>query len=420
MTPEIKLIKTQLLVPYARNARTHSEAQVDQIAASIREFGFTNPILIKDDMTIIAGHGRLAAAKKLQLDEVPTICLSHLSPTQVKAYILADNKLALNAGWDEDMLALEIKELSMEGFDVSLTGFDDVELSGLLVESTEEGLTDEDEVPEVPANPLTKPGDVWILGGHRVLCGDCLILENYKKLLNGAAPNMLHTDPPYGVSYAAEGHTEIQNDSLQGDEFTQFLSDALGNCFISLADGANAYVWHAGSKTVEFITAFKNAGFTMASPGLLQWVKSSLVMSQGDYHPRNEPCLYGWKAGANRVRVKDRTKTTVWEFDRPRANDLHPTMKPVELCEEAINNSSMKGQSVLDIFGGSGSTLLACEKTGRINFSMEIEPKYCDVIVKRWQEFTGKKAVLESSGELFDDLSAHETNDASQTDSQKP
>lgn len=407
-------------MPYARNARTHSEAQVDQIAGSIREFGFTNPILIKDDMTIIAGHGRLAAAKKLQLDEVPTICLSHLSPTQVKAYILTDNKLALNAGWDEDMLALEIKELSMEGFDVSLTGFDDVELSGLLVESTDEGLTDEDEVPEVPANPLTKPGDVWILGGHRVLCGDCLILENYKKLLNGVAPNMLHTDPPYGVSYAAEGHTEIQNDSLQGDEFTQFLSDALGNCFISLADGANAYVWHTNSKTVEFITAFKNAGFTMASPGLLQWVKSSLVMSQGDYHSRNEPCLYGWKAGANWVRVKDRTKTTVWEFDRPRANDLHPTMKPVELCEEAINNSSMKGQSVLDIFGGSGSTLLACEKTGRINFSMEIEPKYCDVIVKRWQEFTGKKAVLESSGELFDDLYAHETNDASQTDSQKP
>lgn len=387
------------LIPFARNARTHSDEQVKQIAASIREFGFNNPILIREDLTVIAGHGRLAAAKVLGLKEVPTISLAHLTPLQVRAYVLADNKLALNAGWDDEMLALELEELAMEGFDVGLTGFDEVEIGALLADKTEEGLTDEDEVPEAPAEPTTKMGDVWLLGKHRVMCGDSTMIDNFNKLMSSGTADMLHTDPPYGVDY--EG---VNNDHLKAESLRNFIKDVLTNCFVSMKEGSNAYVWHPDIHAYEFIGAFRDSGFIQAKPSTIQWLKSSLVLSQGDYHSINEPCLYGWKEGSGRVRVKDRTQTTVWSFDKPKRSKDHPTMKPVELCERAIINSSIPGHVVLDAFAGSGSTLIACEKTGRINRSMELDPRYCDVIVKRWQDFTGKKATLESNGKTFDEL----------------
>lgn len=404
--PQVKNTEVSKLIPFARNARTHSDDQVKQIAASIREFGFNNPILIREDLTVIAGHGRLAAAKVLGLQEVPTICLSHLTPTQVRAYVLADNKLAMNAGWDEEMLSLELKELEMEGFDVALTGFDETEVKAMLADKTEKGLTDEDEVPVENKQTVTKKGDVWVLGSHRVMCGDSTMIDDFKKLMNVGLADMLHTDPPYGVDY--EG---VNNDHLKAEKLKQFITDALTNCFISMKEGSNAYVWHPDIHAYEFIGAFRDSGFVQAKPATIQWLKSSLVLSQGDYHSINEPCLYGWKEGAGRVRVKDRTQTTVWSFDKPKKSKDHPTMKPVELCERAINNSSLPGHVVLDAFGGSGSTLIACEKTGRINRSMELDPKYCDVIVKRWQDFTGKKAVLESSGKTFNELSSHENSD---------
>ena len=403
--PQVKLTKVSGLIPYARNARTHSDDQVKQIAASIREFGFNNPILIRDDLTVIAGHGRLAAAKVLGLEEVPTISLSHLSPTQVRAYVLADNKLAMNAGWDDEMLALELEELGMEGFDVALTGFDEVEIAGLLADKTEEGLTDEDDVPDKNEDSVTKTGDVWVLGKHRVMCGDSTMIDNFNKLMSSGTADLLHTDPPYGVDY--EG---VNNDHLKAESLRNFIKDVLTNCFISMKEGSNAYVWHPDIHAYEFIGAFRDSGFIQAKPSTIQWLKSSLVLSQGDYHLINEPCLYGWKEGSGRVRVEDRTQTTVWSFDKPKRSKDHPTMKPVELCERAITNSSIPGHVVLDAFAGSGSTLIACEKTGRINRSMELDPKYCDVIVRRWQDFTGKKAVLESSGKTFNELCPHENS----------
>jgi site-specific DNA-methyltransferase (adenine-specific) len=396
---EVKELSTDSLIPFARNARTHSDEQVKQIAASIREFGFNNPILIREDLTVIAGHGRLAAAKVLGLKEVPTISLAHLTPLQVKAYVLADNKLALNAGWDDEMLALELEELAIEGFDVGLTGFDEVEIGALLADKTEEGLTDEDEVPNKNEDSVTKTGDVWILGKHRLMCGDSTMIDNFNKLMSSGTADMLHTDPPYGVDY--EG---VNNDHLKAESLRNFIKDVLTNCFISMKEGSNAYVWHPDIHAYEFIGAFRDSGFIQAKPSTIQWVKSSLVLSQGDYHSINEPCLYGWKEGSGRVRVKDRTQTTVWSFDKPKRSKDHPTMKPVELCERAIINSSLPGHVVLDAFAGSGSTLIACEKTGRINRSMELDPRYCDVIVKRWQDFTGKKATLESNGKTFDEL----------------
>jgi len=384
------------LIPFAKNSRTHDDAQVAQIAASIKEFGFTNPILIDEQNGIIAGHGRLLAARKLQLNEVPCIRLSHLTDAQKRAYVIADNKLALNAGWDDEMLALELGNLQDMDFDLSLTGFSTDEINALLTPTVVEGLTDEDAVPEVPVEPVTKLGDVWILGKHRLMCGDSTSVDAVEKLMDGQKANLLHTDPPYGVDY--EG---VPNDHLKDAQLEQFLIDALTCAYTVLHAGSNVYVWHADITALEFITAFRKAGFKQARPPTIQWVKPSLVMSQGDYHSQNEPCLFGWKEGAGRVRVKDRKQTTLWHCDRSAETKVHPTMKPVELCQRAIENSSVQNCIVLDLFGGSGSTLIACEKTGRINYSMELDPKYCDVIVQRWQEFTGKTAFLESTNEPF-------------------
>ena len=392
---KIERRKVDDLIPYARNARTHSDEQVAQLAASIKEWGWTTPVLIDEDGEIIAGHGRVMAARKLGIEEVPTMTATGWTKAQKQAYVLADNQLPQNAGWDMDLLKVEMQDLSGEGFDLSLIGFGDDMLANMLVDETE-GLTDEDAVPDVPENPVTVLGDVWLLGNHRLMCGDSTSIDAVEKLMDGRKANMLHTDPPYGVDY--EG---VPNDHLKDAQLEAFLHDALSCAFTALAPGSNTYVWHADITALEFISAFRSAGFKQARPSTIQWVKPSLVMSQGDYHLQNEPCLYGWKEGSGRVRVKDRKQTTLWKCDRTDEAKVHPTMKPVELCQRAIENSSDVNGVVLDLFGGSGSTLIACEKTNRDCRMMELDPKYCDVIVKRWCEFTGKDATLEANGKSF-------------------
>jgi DNA modification methylase len=339
--------------------------------------------------SIIAGHGRLLAARKLGYKEVPTIELSDLTETQKKAYIIADNRLALNAGWDNELLTIELNDLLADGFALELLGFDPKELDALLEPEIVQGLTDEDAVPDLPDEPTTKLGDIYQLGNHRLMCGDSTSIDAVDKLMDGQKANMLHTDPPYGVDY--EG---ITNDHLKTEALQQFLTDAFVCAWTVMHDGSNVYIWHADITAYEFIGAFRNAGFKQARPSTIQWVKDSLVMSQGDYHSQNEPCLYGWKEGKGRVRVADRKQTTIWRISKEKHQKIHPTMKPIELCERAILNSSMPNSIVLDLFGGSGSTLIACEKQNRHARLMELDPKYCDVIVRRWEDFTGKKAVL--------------------------
>ena len=392
---QIEMVSIGQLLPYARNARTHDDAQVAQIAASIKEFGFNNPILIADDQSIVAGHGRLAAARKLGLAEVPVVRLSHLSDTQRKAYILADNRLALNAGWDNDLLKLELQELEIEGVDLEMLGFSKEELDGLLnsLEPTE-GLTDEDAVPETPEEPITKPGDIWILGKHRLMCGDSTSLDHLATLTAGALVDMWLTDPPYNVAY--EGGTKdklkIKNDEMGDEQFRQFLRDAYTAADTVMKPGAVFYIWHADLEGYNFRGAAKDAGWTVRQ--CLIWKKSSLVLGRQDYQWQHEPCLYGWKDGAGHLWAADRKQTTILEFDKPSRNGEHPTMKPVALFEYQMLNNTKGRDIVLDSFGGSGTTLIAAEKNGRIAYLMELDPKYCDVIVKRWENFTGNKAVL--------------------------
>jgi site-specific DNA-methyltransferase (adenine-specific) len=391
---QIKEVAVDKLIPYAKNSRTHSPEQVGQIAASIKEFGFRNPILV-DGVGIIAGHGRLMAAQKLGLDKVPTIDCSDMTESQKKAYIIADNKLALNAEWDNAMLSIELQDLEDEGFDLTLTGFDDKELDALLnvIEGTD-GLTDEDAVPETPIEPKTKLGDIYILGNHRLMCGDSCSVTDMDKLVNDRQVDMWLTDPPYNVAY--EGKTKdaltIQNDSMSNDGFRQFLRDAYVTADTVMKAGAVFYIWHADSEGYNFRGAAHDAGWKVRQ--CLIWKKSTMVMGRQDYHWKHEPCLYGWKEGAGHLWATDRKQTTILEFDKPNRNKEHPTMKPVALFEYQMLNNTKGGDIILDSFGGSGTTMLAAEKNGRIAYVMELDPKYCDVIVKRWEDFTGKKAVL--------------------------
>jgi len=397
----LEYIALETLIPYARNSRTHSDAQVAQIAASIREFGFTNPILIDAEGGIIAGHGRTMAARKLGLDEVPCIRLTNLTDAQKKAYIIADNKLALNAGWDDEMLKVELTELKDLDFDLSLIGFDADELANLLEPEQVDGLTDEDDVPEAPETPVTVEGDVWILGNHRLMCGDLCSQNDMDKLTSGQLVDMWLTDPPYNVAY--EGKTKdalkIQNDSMADEDFRTFLRDACVTADTAMKAGAVFYIWHADSEGYNFRGACQDAGWKVRQ--CLIWKKSSLVIGRQDYHWKHEPCLYGWKEGAGHLWAADRKQTTILEFDRPTRSGEHPTMKPVALFEYQLLNNTKGGDIVLDSFGGSGTTLIAAEKNGRFSRVMELDPKYCDVIVKRWQEFTGKHAVHEVTGEVF-------------------
>jgi DNA modification methylase len=381
------------LIPYARNSRTHSDAQVAQIAASIKEFGWTNPVLLDGENGIIAGHGRVMAAHKLGETEVPTIELGHMDENQKRAYIIADNKLALNAGWNNEMLGLEVADLKDAGYDLGLTGFSLDELEELNP-TIVEGLIDEDEAPPVPQEAKTKPGDIYKLGKHRLMCGDSTSIDHLEKLCDGQAVDMWLTDPPYNVAY--EGGTKekltIQNDSMGDDQFRQFLRDAYVAADAVMKAGAVFYIWHADSEGYNFRGAAQDAGWKVRQ--CLIWKKSSLVMGRQDYHWKHEPCLYGWKEGAGHLWATDRKQTTILEFDKPSRNGEHPTMKPVALFEYQMLNNTKGGDIVLDSFGGSGTTLIAAEKNGRVGYLMELDPKYCDVIVKRWEEFTGKQAEL--------------------------
>ncbi len=391
----------ELLVPNARNARTHSAAQIQKIANSIKEYGFMNPVILDKNDEIIAGHGRLAAAKLLGLSEVPTLLADHLTPAQVRAYRLADNKLALDAGWDEDLLRLELKELQELGdFDMGLTGFDDDELKELL-EIQAEGQTDEDEVPPVPVDPVSQQGDIWLLGEHRVMCGDSTDPGQVETLMESELADLLLTDPPYNVAY--EGKTKdamkIKNDQMGDESFKKFLFLAFNAANNSLKEGGVFYIWHADSEGYNFRGACNDAGWKVRQ--CLIWLKQSMVLGRQDYQWKHEPCLYGWKDGAAHYWGTDRKQTTVLEFNRPARNDIHPTMKPVELMEYQIKNSSKKDEVVLDLFGGSGSTMIACEKTKRKARLMELDPVYVDVIVRRWELFTGKSAKLSETGKTF-------------------
>ena len=395
------------LVPYERNARTHSPEQVAQIVASIQEFGFTNPLLVDGADGILAGHGRLAAAKDMGLAEVPVIVLNHLSAEQRRAYILADNKLALNAGWDEELLRLELGDLQLAEFDLSLIGFSDDELADLLpdIEELPPEEADDEAVPEPPADPVSKPGDVWLLGKHRVMCGDSTSLTEVERLMDGKKADMLFTDPPYGVAYEG-GHNDkkrqqIQNDALEGEDLTSLFYGALTAAVTATADHAAFYVWFASGKSIETFAAF--AQLPLKLRAVIQWykVRSGLGAFMSQYIPNCEPCMYAYKAGCSPQWFGPTDEKTVWELQKESRNEFHPTQKPVELPERAITNSSKKGQLVLDLFGGSGSTLIACEKTSRHARLMELDPRYCDVIVNRWQQFTGKTATLEATGEPF-------------------
>lgn len=392
---QIEWVQTSSLVPYARNSRTHSDAQVAQIAGSIKEFGFNNPVLIDQDGGIIAGHGRVMAAQKLGLEKVPAVKLEHLTETQRKAYVIADNRLALNAGWDDQMLTLELQELDTENFDLSLLGFEADELNALLNPIKEtEGLTDEDAVPEVPEEPKTKPGDIYKLGRHRLMCGDSTSIDAVEKLMDGQLADILITDPPYNVAY--EGKTKealtIKNDEMSDEQFRQFLRDAFTAADMVMKAGAVFYIWHADSEGYNFRGACKDTNWKVRQ--CLIWNKDTMVMGRQDYHWKHEPCLYGWKEGAGHLWAADRKQVTIIECKRPKKNDVHPTMKPVELIEYQLLNNTKGQDIVLDLFGGSGSTMIAAEKNGRTARLMELDPKYCDVIVKRWEDFTGQKAEL--------------------------
>ena len=397
----ISMRNVQDLIPYVNNSRTHSDEQVAQIAASIREFGWTNPILVDGANGIIAGHGRLLAARKLGYTEVPTIELSQLTETQKKAYIIADNRLALNAGWDNEILTVELNDLLADGYALEILGFDPKELNALLEPEQLQGLTDEDEAPPVPAEPKTKPGDIYQLGKHRLMCGDSTSIEQAEKLMDGVKADMVFTDPPYNVAYEGRGEKnklgKIKNDDMSDESFEQFCRDVFSTYHAVMKPLACIYVCHPDSQTGPKLAFEKTFGELFKKSSTLIWVKQSAGMGWQDYRAQHEPILYGWKEGGSgkHFYCGDRSKTTVWQIGRDaQASYVHPTQKPVALPEEAIKNSSKGEDVVLDLFGGSGSTLIACEKTGRINRSMELDPKYCDVIVKRWEDFTGKKAVL--------------------------
>ena len=398
---------TSRLLPYARNPRKNDHV-VDQMAAAITEFGFRIPIIAKSTGEVVDGHLRLKAALRLGLETVPVILADDLTPAQIKAFRILANRSATWADWDEDLLRLELEELKLDDFDLALTGFDADELLEIMAgeETTTEGNTDEDAAPEVPVTPVSKSGDVWIMGQHRLLCGDSTDATSYDTLLGNERVAMIFQDPPYNVDYANTAKDKqrgtnrpILNDNL-GDGFQDFLlaafKPALARC-----NGA-VYVAMSSSELDTLQSAFRAAGGKWST--FIIWAKNTFTLGRSDYQRQYEPILYGWPEGATRHWCGDRDQGDVWHFNKPRVNDLHPTMKPVELVERAIRNSSRPGDVVLDPFGGSGTTLIAAEKSGRQARLIELDPKYVDVIVRRWQEYAGAQAVREADGEKFDDL----------------
>jgi DNA modification methylase len=408
MTPKIETRLVADLIPYAANSRTHSDAQVAQIAASIKEFGWTNPILVSGDDTIIAGHGRLMAARKLALVEVPVIVLDHLSKSQQRALVIADNQLALNAGWNMDMLKAEIEDLQLDDFDLNILGFDDKFLDGLLEPEPTAGLTDEDAVPEVPETPKTVLGDVWVLGNHRLMCGDSTSVTAFDQLMDGTKADMIFTDPPYGMSYGGgraagstkkgalvKAHGMIINDDLQGNDLIALVRDAIATSSALMKEGGALYACFTWRTYAEFEAGLESCGHKVKA--CIVWDKKSIGLGNSNYRPQHEFIFYcgGQWYG-------DKSESDVWHMSRGATGKyVHPTQKPVELVERALSNSSKAGDVVIDCFGGSGSTLIACEKNNRHSRLMELDPKYCDVIINRWQEFTGKEAIHAETGETF-------------------
>jgi DNA modification methylase len=407
MARRIEIWPIEKLIPYARNPRTHPDAQVAQLAASIAEFGFVNPVLVASDAGIMAGHGRLLGAQALKMKKVPVIVLDHLTPAQRKAYLLADNKLAELAGWDEDLLRMELKDLQLEEFDLGVIGFSDEELAELLADDeVTTGLKDEDAVPEVPERPVSVAGDVWLLGDHRVLCGDATDLKAVRRLVEGEQADLVFTDPPYNVDY--EGYTAdkltIKGDKMKPAEFDKFLRGTFASYRAVVKQRASLYICHASSVQREFQNALEASGFEVRCQ--IIWAKNTFAWGHGRYKFQHEPIFYCHRAKQSDAWYGDKSQSTLWQEKKPAANRLHPTMKPIELIERALLNSSKGGDCVLDLFGGSGSTLIACERRGRKSRLMELDPKYPDVIVKRWQEYTGQRAVLAKDGRSFEEVGA--------------
>jgi len=381
-------------IPYARNPRKN-DAVVDQMVAAIKEFGFRIPIMATSDGTIVDGHLRLKAAQRLGMTELPVTLADDMTEAQIKAFRLLANRSVAWAEWDNELLSLELKDLQDFGYDLGLTGFDADELKSIMEDSQQEGLTDEDAVPEAPAEPVTRPGDIYVLGNHRLLCGDSTVLADVEKVLDGALADMVFTDPPYNVNYANTAKDKMRgknrailNDDL-GEGFEQFLYDACVN-ILTVCKGA-VYVCMSSSELHTLQKAFIAAGGKWST--FVIWAKNTFTLGRADYQRQYEPILYGWKQGADHFWCGARDQGDIWFVKKPQKNELHPTMKPVELVERAISNSSKSRDIVLDSFGGSGTTLIACEKLGRQARLIELDPKYCDVIVKRWEEFTGKAAV---------------------------
>ena len=405
--PLIETISVDTLIPYATNSRTHSEEQVAQIAASIREFGFTNPVLIDADGTIIAGHGRVMAMRKLGILTVPCIRLGHLTPAQVRAYVIADNKLALNAGWDEEMLAAEMVALRDGGFDLQATGFSEEEILALLSISMVEGETDADEIPEVPAQPVSVLGDVWILDGrHRITCGDCTQSEVVTRVLAGATPHLMVTDPPYGVEYDPSWRAKAgvnKNTTKLGKVMNDDRADWREAW--ALFPGDVAYVWHASLFTREVLDSLESCEFKHRS--MIIWAKDRFTLGRGHYHWQHEPCWYVVKDGENGHWNGDRSQSTVWNIKAREDKGFgHGTQKPVECMLRPIQNNSSPGQSVYEPFSGSGTTIIACEQSGRVAYAIELNPSYVDLAVDRWEKFTGKQGVNESTGRTFSETKA--------------
>lgn len=414
----IETIAVDLLIPYARNSRTHSDEQVAQIAASIREFGFTNPVLIDGQDGIIAGHGRVLGARKLGMSDVPCIRLAHLSEAQKRAYVIADNKLALNAGWDEQMLALEFNELGDLGFDLELTGFGLGDIDELLaaLDATPEGATDADETPPVQAEAITKQGDVWMLGKHRIMCGDSTDAGSVALLMGGALADLCFTDPPYGVDYDG-GHAEkgVRREKLANDGDAGIYGRVLPVVYGSTKETAALYLWFSDSKSAAVIAAViaavTAAGYDVRNT--IIWNKNLAQFGAigAQYKSKHEPCLYCFKSGSAPKWVGPTNEVSVWDVKREVKNEFHPTQKPVELANRAISNSSAAGDVVLDVFSGSGATIIAAEQTGRRCYAMELSPNYVDVAVRRWQQYTGKQAVHADTGKTFDETAAVNTEE---------
>jgi len=405
MAKHIEIWPIDKLIPYLKNPRVHSDAQVAGIAESMIAFGFTVPILVDSSAGILAGHGRLLAAQKLQLEEVPVIVLDHLSEQQRRAYILADNRLAEGADWDEELLKIELAALQEDDFDLNLLGFEDEELARLLADEDEtQGLTDEDAVPEIREAPILVPGDLMLLGRHRLLCGDSTVRADVDRLMAGDSADLVFSDPPYNVSY--EGYTEdrltIEGDRMSAEQFRRFLQDSFSSFRAIVKTVASLYICHSSSWQREFQNALESAGFEVRCQVI--WAKNTFAWGFGRYKFQHEPIFYVHVAGQKDAWYGDKTQSTVWQEKKPAANRLHPTAKPIELIDRALTNSSKSGDIVVDLFGGSGSTLIACERRNRRARLMEIDPKYADCIVRRWQEYSGQKATLEGDGRCFEEI----------------